>query len=255
MVKRIRIVVAVALLIVAAVAGWQLWAYYHAIEEAEETFSQLRIALPAASGTLAAKERDEEAYERPTVAALQAINSDTIAWLIVEGTHIDYPIMSAPDRKEYYLRKDFYRNYSISGTPFMDERCTLSSQQMILYGHNMKSGTMFADLVKYKDAAYAEEHSTVYLITEEKLRQYEVVAAFETIGRDEGTALFWYKDTEFTETSFSEFSRLLGQYSLLELPQDDPLTCDDHFLTLATCAYHTTDGRFVIVAREVEDTQ
>lgn len=258
--KRIRIIIAAVLLIVAAVAGWNLWSYQRAISEAEEAFSQLRVYHPTASDIPAAEEhassqKETQADERPSMAVLQAINSDTIAWLVVEGTGIDYPVMSTPNRKEYYLRKDFYRNYSISGTPFMDERCTLNSQQIILYGHNMKSGTMFADLVKYKDAAYAEAHCTIYLITAEKLCQYEVVAAFETIARDEGTALFWYKNTEFTETGFSEFSRLLGQYSLLDLPQDDPLTYGDRFLTLATCAYHATDGRFVIVAREVENTQ
>lgn len=82
-------------------------------------------------------------------------NSDCIGWLRISGTKIDYPVMQTKDNPQYYLRRDFYKQYSYLGTPFMDSRCDINyDNNLIVYGHNMKDGKMFADLLKYKSCIF-----------------------------------------------------------------------------------------------------
>ncbi|MCC8122490.1 MAG: class B sortase [Oscillospiraceae bacterium] len=248
MAKKIRIAVAIILLAIAALSAWQLWDYQRTSAAAEDVFQALRISAADEAFVGAG----DTSYALPSVAALREENSDAVAWVYVEGTRINYPVMQTPDSEEFYLRKDFNRDYSLSGTPFMDARCGLDADELIVYGHNMKSGTMFADLLQFKDADYFQAHRNVYLATADGVRRYEIVAAFPTVAQDEGTYLFWHDQVYFEdEAAFHSFAAVLESVSLFALPADNPLSSGDRFLTLATCAYHAADGRFVLVAREV----
>lgn len=82
---------------------------------------------------------------------LIAKNPDCVAWVRIDDTKIDYPIMQTKDNPEYYLRRNFKKEYSYTGTPFLDAACDMNEGvNLIVYGHNMRDGTMFADLLKYK---------------------------------------------------------------------------------------------------------
>ena len=81
------------------------------------------------------------------IAALKKKNTDCIGWVRVPGTDIDYPIMWTPNDPEHYLHLDFYGSCSDYGVPFLDHRCDLDRDNIILYGHNMFDGTMFTDLI------------------------------------------------------------------------------------------------------------
>ncbi|MCD7947802.1 MAG: class B sortase [Oscillospiraceae bacterium] len=240
---------AIVLLAIAALTTWRLWDYQKTSAAAEGVFQELRTS--AAGETITGETGDT--YALPSVSALREKNSDTAAWVYVEDTRINYPVMQTPESEQFYLRKNFNRDYSLSGTPFMDMRCSLDSDEIIVYGHNMKSGTMFADLLQFKDAEFFQAHRNVYLATADGVRRYEIVAAFPTVAHDEGTYLFWHDQVDFAEeAAFDSFADALERYSLYALPTDDPLSYGDRFLTLATCAYHATDGRFVLVAREIK---
>lgn len=78
-----------------------------------------------------------------------------VAWVEIPNTDIDYPVMQKKNDPEYYLRRNYKGEYSYSGTPFFDSKCSLeTSQNLIIYGHNMKDGTMFSGLMKYKNNEY-----------------------------------------------------------------------------------------------------
>ena len=95
-------------------------------------------------------------------------NNDLIGWIKVEGTKIDYPVMQTKDKPEFYLRKDFNKNYSLAGTPFMDEASNVagspqsdgseSTCNWLIYGHHMKTGIMFHNLLKYEEESFSGVH-------------------------------------------------------------------------------------------------
>ena len=95
-------------------------------------------------------------------AALRDKNSDFIGWISIDGTNLDFPVMYAPDNKDFYLRHDFNKAYSVYGVPYLDEQTTLGanaeSDNLIIYGHNMKTGTIFGCLTEYRRADYYQEH-------------------------------------------------------------------------------------------------
>ena len=112
-------------------------------------------------------------------------NGDCVGWLYIEGTAVDYPVMHTPNQPQKYLRKNFHGEYSVSGVPFMDHRCSLDSTDLIIYGHNMRNGTMFADLKKYLDDDFLEGHRTIELETAEGLRYFTVIEVVKTDIYDE----------------------------------------------------------------------
>ena len=80
-------------------------------------------------------------------------NQDFVGWLTVDGTKIDYPVMHTPEDEEFYLRSDFEKKWSIEGTPFVAGKCDplKPSDNVIIYGHNMNTGTLFGELTKFED--------------------------------------------------------------------------------------------------------
>ena len=115
------------------------------------------------------------------ILALHEENPDCIGWLTIEGTKIDYPVMYRPGDKNYYLHRDFNGDYSANGCLFLAEECVPGdSDNLIIYGHHMNSGKMFADLEKYKDKGFYEEHPTILFRTIWGNEQYQIFAAFTT---------------------------------------------------------------------------
>ena len=77
-------------------------------------------------------------------------NTDLAGWVKIEGTRINYPVMSTPEEPEFYLHRDFYRQESYSGTPFIGQDYQAENLILMLFGHHMRNGTMFSDLMKYR---------------------------------------------------------------------------------------------------------
>ena len=86
--------------------------------------------------------------------ALKQKNTDFFGWLSIEGTQLNYPVMYTPDEPEYYLRRDIAGKDSQSGVPFLSASCYEGCGNYIIYGHNMKNGSMFATLLSYADQDY-----------------------------------------------------------------------------------------------------
>ncbi len=184
-------------------------------------------------------------------------NEDMAGWLQIPDTNIDYPVMWTPENEEFYLRKGFDGEYDKAGCLILDTDSNVepATTNLIIHGHNMKAGTMFGKLEKYEDAEYAASHSIVNLYTPENLRTYEVVAVFYSqVYKKSDTVFKFYKFFEAnSQEEFLDFYNNIKELSLY----DTGVTAEygDRFITLSTCSYHVDNGRFVVVAKEVEEQQ
>lgn len=177
------------------------------------------------------------------IESLIAENYDCLGWLRISETKIDYPVMQTKDNPQYYLRRDFNKQYSYMGTPFMDSRCDINyDNNLIVYGHNMKDGKMFADLLKYRDKEYCNEHRIINFITSSGIQEYKVIAICNVKPDDE-----WYSYTcQKNKDSFNNLISHIKEKSLYKI--DESIEYGDDFLTLSTCEYSQKDGRLIVIA-------
>lgn len=184
-------------------------------------------------------------------------NNDFAGWISIDGTKIDYPVMLTPEDEEYYLHRNFDRQDSDAGLPFMDSRCLIGrpSTNLLIFGHNMKNGDMFADLLKYSDKAYYDEHRYIHFDTVYEEGLYEIIAAFRTrvAYKDENTFRFYNFIEADSDAEFEYYLLNINKLALYDTGVE--VKPDDRLLTLTTCEYTVEDGRFVVVARRItEDT-
>ena len=189
---------------------------------------------------------------------LYKMNSDIIGWIKIEGTNINYPVMQTQDDPEFYLRRNFDKEYSISGTPFMDASSDIfiPTCNWMIYGHHMKDGTMFRDVTKYANRDFYEEHKIIEFDTIYKGGQgkYEVIAAFyaEIKNADDNSFKYYQYAGITTEESFNEYVAGVKAKSVYDTGVEAEY--GDQLITLSTCNYHVGDGRgrFAVVAKRIE---
>ena len=198
---------------------------------------------------------DNPAAHTPTIlpryAELAQQNPEFYGWIKIDNTMLDYPVMHTPNDPEKYLRLNFDCEYSVAGTIFMDFRCSTDSDNFILYGHNMKNQTMFGSILNYKDEAYWREHPIIRFDTLYEQREYEILAVFFDRVYNKNDDCFKYynfidakDETEFTDAVQSFLEKSLYDTGV-------SAQYGDQLLTLSTCAYHTKDGRFAVLARKI----
>jgi len=181
-------------------------------------------------------------------------NPDMAGWLVVPGTVIDYPIMWTPEDENFYLYRDFKKRDNNNGCLILDTDSSLAplTTNLIIHGHNMKSGAMFGNLTDYEKQSYFEDHKQIILYTPQCQRNYEVIAVFRSqVYKKTDDVFKFYKFFQTdTEEQFRDFYDNIKELSLY----DTGVTAEfgDRFITLSTCVYHVTNGRFVVVAKEVE---
>lgn len=180
--------------------------------------------------------------------ALFEQNNDFVGWISIDETSIHYPVMQTPDNPDYYLKHGFDKAYSNYGVPYIDEGCAPGlSNNIVIYGHHMNDGTMFADLCGYADRGFYEGHKTIRFDTLSGFGEYEVVATFRfNTNRD----TFRYNEyTNMDEAEFAEFLENVRARALYDT--DMEVEYGDTLLTLSTCEYTYKNGRFVVVAKKV----
>ncbi len=181
-------------------------------------------------------------------------NEDMAGWLVIPGTNIDYPIMWTPGDENYYLYRDFNKKDNDNGCLILDTDSSLNplTTNLIIHGHNMKSGAMFGNLTDYEKEDYYKEHKQITLHTKECQRNYEVIAVFRSQVYKKSDDVFkFYKFFEATnEEEFDDFYNNIKELSLYDT--DVTAEYGDNFITLSTCVYHVKNGRFVVVAKEVD---
>lgn len=183
-------------------------------------------------------------------AELYAQNSDFIGWLRIDGTGIDYPVMQSKDDPDFYLKHNFSKEYSRFGLPYMQANCNLSSDNIIIYSHNIKSKSMFNELTEYKNRDFYTAHKYFTFDTLDEHRTYEVVAAFKTVAySDSGFQYYAFVNANTVEEfdAFVEKCKALSFY-------DTGVTAEygDKLITLSTCEYSQENGRLAVIAKLIE---
>lgn len=268
--KKWKIVTAVCVsvaVVAAVVLVWTMKDFYAREQEAELKMEDLRVEIETQEESeeepvetqkpLSSPEPTEEPkpLEKNPYAELFAQNRDMAAWIVVDGTVMDYPVMQTPEDENYYLDRDFYGKEDKAGCLILDVESALDGENattnLIIHGHNMKAGTMFGGLDEYTDQEYCDEHKHMEIYTRTEKREYEVISVFYSQVYYPTDLVFKYYNFFHADDEL-EFAYFYDNIKELAL-YDTGVTAQlgDHFLTLSTCAYHVEDGRLVVVAKEV----
>ena len=267
----------VVFLVIFVVSGVLLFRYYHASKQNKELLGSLKdmIDTDAAPDPAASPAKEGSGGQTPGQPASEAQvsdyvtvdgkeilrmyralyekNKDFIGWLTIEGTNVDLPVMYTPEQEQKYLRMNYDGEYALAGTPFIAAGCDPKrpSANLIIYGHNMKDGSMFSDLLNYKDEEYYRFHKYIQFDTIYGRGSYEVIAAFpgQVLDRDEeGFRYYYFYDAETPEEFDTYVSEVKARctYNIAATA-----SYGDQLITLSTCENSgASEGkRYVVVAR------
>lgn len=199
------------------------------------------------------QEISSESSVQPTSRNLYLENSDMVGWIQIEGTSIDYPVMQTPADPNYYLKHDFEKRYTDYDCPFMQADCDAiaSSDNLIIYGHNMKDGSMFADLAKYGSKDFWQAHKTVWFDTALGSSAYEIFAVIHTtVQADADDVSLFYRFVD--AASPEEFADYVSACQARAL-YDTGISAQygDKLLTLSTCDNITDNGRWLVIGKRI----
>lgn len=179
---------------------------------------------------------------------LYDINSDIVGWIKIDGTNINYPVMQNQKESEFYLRRNFYKEYSVYGTPFLDNSCDLNtSDNFIIHGHHMMNKKMFGELENYKDKEYYENHKVIKFYTLDEMKEYEIIAAFKTALYKKDTFKYYQCVNFSNENELNYFLDKCNDLNIYDTKIDAKK--GDKFITLSTCEYSNKNSRLVVVAK------
>lgn len=248
----------------ACVCGYFLFSYFHASHENEEMVSSLKDMIEeddTEGESVHAEENAEplkvvvdERWVLKKYAKLYEQNHDFVGWISIEDTNIDYPVVHCPNNEQKYLRKNFYGEYALAGTPFMAGACDpmKPSTNLIIYGHNMQDNTMFGGLSDYADQSFYEAHKIIRFDTIYDIHHYEVIAAFHTTVQSSTGQKLYNFIMASSEEKLNDVMQSVRKDSEIETNFD--ATMNDHFLTLSTCddSGAATGHRFLVVAKQID---
>ena len=209
----------------------------------------------------------QTAVKSEKMSEVYTLNEDSAGWVKIDGTVINYPVMQTPQDEQYYLNRDFDGKYSAYGCIIADTDSVIGSgtaaedytdgtrpsTNIILHGHNMKNGTMFGGLDKYRDKGYEKSHPIIKFSSLYEDREYEVCSVFlSQVYKKNQTDVFKYYQF-FNAESEDEFNDFYENIKKLAM-YDTGVTASygDEFITLSVCAYHVDNGRLVVVGKRIK---
>ena len=187
-------------------------------------------------------EEEKNEYKIPFTVdfdVLKQQNKDIVGWIYAKDTPINNPVLQSNDNM-YYLKKLITGEYNSAGSLFMDYRndSKMQNGNTIIYGHNMKNGTMFGSLQKYKNQDYYETHKLMYYFTPEKNYLVRIFCACT-----ESTDSKIYTFNNLTQSTIDNIIKKSNFTS------DVTVTENDKIITLSTCAYEYKDARYVVLGK------
>lgn len=208
--------------VITILCGFKIYSKLFARNCEKQNFDQI-VSLVTVDENYDSESEDQPSAESQTekkrnLKELLKQNSDCIGWIYIPGTAVNYPVMHTPSNPQKYLRRDFYGNYSQSGVPFLDSRCNLTDTNLIIYGHNMRNGTMFSDVKNYANTDFRKAHPII---------------EFETVN---GIYKFNVINVKITDTADKKYNEIYSS--------------DGRFLTLSTCYGNRKSGRILVTAKE-----
>ena len=229
--RMITILAAILMILLMSYGGFSLWYTYMTMQEGFLN-NDLMSLKPVVSedGSLSFEE-------------LLALNKDTRAWITLDGTNIDYPMVQGKDDMEY-VNKDVEGNFSLSGSIFMSYHNApdFSDPYILTYGHHMDNGGMYGDVMEFIDDGYFEEHKTGTLYLPGKARQLEIFACIEGDAYD--PYIYNVMDKQGNMREFLDYIKNNAQQY-----RDIGMKDTDQVISLSTCVSASTNGRMIVFAR------
>lgn len=216
------------LIAVLAASGYYIWQEMYSRVQEKKAFEKIHQLVDDENGR--------------NISLLIEQNSDCIGWVSIPGTTLDYPVMYTPDNPQKYLRLSFEEKYSFSGVPFLDARCSLKSDNLIVYGHNLKNDTMFSSLGGYVQESYSRKHPEIEFETESEKAVYSVFAVVQVDENDE-----WYNFVDAPNSK--NFSSYIDEIKNKAVYTTDAVPeFGQQLLTLATCYGSDKSGRLLVIS-------
>lgn len=246
--KSKRIIIRTILIIVFLISIVVLLLYLHNLNKEKQDNQNIleNIKIDTAEVT---EERTEKMIQ---LEELQKENEEIIGWIEIAETNINLPVCQAQDNS-YYLTHNYKKEKATSGALFLDKDFNLDkpSTNYLIYGHRNKNGTMFEDLIKYKDEQFFKSHPTIKFTTTKEDTEYQIIAVFfsRVYYKDEQNVFRYYQFVNAeSETEYNEYISNCKKASIY----DTGATAEygEQLLTLSTCEYSQEDGRFAIVAKK-----
>jgi len=245
------------------ISAWKIWSIVSGYKAAERRYSSLAGAVVADAASAAEENVSSHSAEDAALQeqgaplrelspvsvdfeALRGISSDVIGWICLPHTAINYPVVQAWDN-EYYLTRFIDGQSNMGGSLFADYACPsdFSGKNTIIYGHNMKDGSMFALIDDYAEQSFYEQHPVMYLNTPTGNYRVDIFSGFTS--DPEG---FVYTSSFASDEDYAAFLRSVFASSEIDCPV--PVGIDDRIVTLSTCAYTGEDVRFVLCGKLTE---
>jgi sortase B len=251
--KNIWIVAMIVCLIVFAVSAYMLYDYFAEASKAEDDYQNLRDKTPPISD----EETDDYSDMAPFYKDLHEQNNDFSGWLRLYGTDISYPVMHTPKDEEYYLQRNFDKEYSRYGALFASARSDVDkpSGLVIIYGHDIKNGSMFGKLDAYTDPDYYDEHRYIRFDGLEERRSYEILLVTRTVvNTGESSEFRYYEYSDFAnEADFDKFIKQAQKGA--DFDTGVTASFGDDLLLLSTCEDDSQNGRLLILAKAIPNSR
>lgn len=177
------------------------------------------------------------------------LNPDLVGWIYIPGTQVNYPVVQSPEWVNYYLTRDFYGQESKHGAIYVDEMANVKtpSHNVTIYGHKMKDGSMFADLLNYSDKAFYNANPIIEFNTIYENHTYQIFSVFITTANEGG--FDYHNFVDGTEEEFDAFVAKCKELSLYDTGVS--VAYGDKLITLSTCEHNVANGRYVVVAKQI----
>ena len=186
------------------------------------------------------------------VITLQQENADVKAWIQIDDTIINYPVLQSTDN-DYYLTHNYKKENSKYGSIYLKNECNIlnNNSNLIVYGHNMKDNQMFNSLLKYEDKNFYDNHKTIKISTNNEENEYSIVSVFKSriFYQDETNVFRYYNYINFdNEQTYNEYIENCKKIQLY----DTGISANygEQLITLITCEYSQENGRMVLVAKK-----
>jgi len=222
--KILRTIINIVLISIIAICAYKIYDKSSEYKKADESYEQIRL------------EKENEDNNN----SLYNKYKDYRGWIKVDNTNIDYPIVQGKDNS-FYLDKDINKNYISSGSIFMNYLNNgFKDDNTVLFGHNMRNKTLFAQLKKYKEKEFFYGNNDIEIEIEDgKTLKYKVFSAYVTDANDN-----YIKTTFDNKTQYKEFLEIIKNKSIYK-PNID-VNENDKIITLSTCSYEFNDARMVV---------
>lgn len=246
---RIRTLILIVAIGVFCYSGYQLFTIYAEYKKGDDEYNALEeeyVIAPKQEEPEIQEIEGEPVMECPVdFDGLLSLNKDIIGWLNVEALEISYPLAQGEDN-DYYLHNTFQDTPNIAGCIFLDceNKKDFSDRNSIIYGHNMRNGSMFGKLKKFKEEGVFEKSPYFWIYTPEKIYKYEIFACHE-VGYTSKTYQLTFEDDD----DFMEYIKEAFDNSVVK--SNASVSTADKVVTLSTCTGNETT-RFIVQGKRIE---